>query len=454
MNAVRLSQSKASDQTICCDAADFGLYSELISPGALNVIATLQAAGYQTYIVGGSIRDILLDNSPKDFDVATCATPHQIVRNFSRSRIVGKRFKIVHVRLQRELIEVTTFRSMLRPDATNNQVTRDGMIIADNEYGNLEEDMMRRDFTVNAIYYDPFNNQLIAHADALADIKHGRLRFIGDAWQRYREDPVRILRAIRLASKTGLKLDGKAVRAIAPLSPLLHEVSSARLFEEAIKLFHCGAALSACLLLQRYRLFSMLFPLAAKALENDTGGKQAALLKALFVSTDQRIADDKPVIPSFAIAIILWLSLSSLARSRNVSPHRKADLSLLEECRPPDKIQTGPELRSALCRILDFQNSYVFIPRRIAGISLEICLLQLRFENRRVRSMHYLFEHVRFRAAYDFFCLCAEAGLASRESALWWTKLQEMDEKSRQHAIKQRAEKNLRPHFARKRKER
>ena len=435
------------NQIARCDAADCGLRPELISPAALQVIETLQAAGYKAYVVGGSIRDILCGGTPKDFDVATDARPHHIVRHFRRSRIIGKRFKIVHVRWKRECIEVTTFRSMLQPDAlAQNQTVRNGMVIEDNEYGSLEEDMMRRDFTANAIYYDPFDNRLIAHLQALPDVRQGRLRFIGDACRRYREDPVRMLRAVRFVAKTGLQLDAASSEAIVPMAPLLREVAPARLFEEVIKMLHCGAAVQAYSLLQHHRLFAVLFPLAAQALEHDTDGKRAALLHALFASTDQRITNAKPVIPAFAVAVVLWLSL--FADSHDPAPSR--GVSAAAGAATLRRHPTGQELEDALYRVLDAQNDYVMVPRRVAAISLEICLLQTRFEHRKMRSIYYLLEHLRFRAAYDFFCLRATAGLTNDDTALWWTRLQEMNAQDQRRVIHQRARSGSRARAAHK----
>lgn len=447
--SVTLPAGKAGvlNQIVHRDATGLGLHSELISPRALTVVAVLQHAGYKAYIVGGSIRDILLGGSPKDFDVATNAKPHNIVQHFSRSRIIGRRFKIVHVRLQRELIEVTTFRSMLQPGAfAENQTVRNGMIIEDNEYGSLEEDLMRRDFTANSIYYNPFDNQLVAHMHAFRDVRQGQLRFIGNAWERYREDPVRMLRAVRLAAKTGLRIDDESSEAIAPLSPLLREVAPARLFEEAVKMFHCGASLQVYSLLQHYRLFNALFPLAAQALESDVSGKRAMLMKALFASTDHRIASNKPVIPAFAIAVLLWLSLSA----RNRHPVPESDTSSAERHETTDKIPAGYELRQALYQALDVQNDYVMIPKRVAAISFDICLLQTRFTSRKMNSIYHLLEHLRFRAAYDFFCLRAKTGLVNSDTASWWTRLQEMNPQQQRQVIRRRARRNFRQRLSRK----
>ncbi|NNC54193.1 MAG: polynucleotide adenylyltransferase PcnB, partial [Pseudomonadales bacterium] len=278
-----------------------------ISNNALRVLYDLNKAGYESYLVGGCIRDLLLDGHPKDFDVATDATPEQVHRLFRRSRIVGRRFKIVHVRFGREVIEVTTFRAAHQASdtGTHGEQNAHGMLLRDNVFGSLREDALRRDFTVNALYYTVDGFRLLDYTGGLQDLDNRLLRIIGDAEQRYREDPVRMLRVVRFAAKLGFAIEDSTAAPLARLAEHLGQVAAARLFDEMIKLFLNGKALRAFELLLQYQLFAPLFPATAQCLaQGDKTGE--ALIRAALHNTDQRIADDKPVTPAFLYASLLW----------------------------------------------------------------------------------------------------------------------------------------------------
>lgn len=405
------------------DAANLGLRRNMISSVALEVIDALQWNGYKSYVVGGSVRDLLLGKAPKDYDVVTDAHPRQVLELFPRCRIVGRRFKIVHVYLRGELVEVSTFRSLWNPDdkARNKgiRIVRDGQIIRDNRYGSLHEDIFRRDFTVNSIYYDPCGGKVIAHRNALEDIKSRRLRFIGtDARARYREDPVRMLRAVRLATKAELQMHDEVERHIAPLVSLLRNVSPARLFQEFSKIFRSGAALDIYHLLRCHKLFDVMFPLVQECLDrDDEDGRGQALVELLFLRSDQRIAAGKPVMQAFPMAVMLWLPVACRMRGRKISV---------------------PALRKLLKETLSDQRRCIEAPAWVVADGMEICLLQPDFGSRSKASLLQLVRHPRFAAAYNLMCLRAEVGLGDSGTAKWWTRFRQSDESERQSMIERR----------------
>jgi poly(A) polymerase len=379
-----------------------------ISPGALKVLHGLQQAGYQTCLVGGGVRDLLLGREPKDFDIATSALPEEVRRVFRRCRLIGRRFRLAHVRFGREVIEVATFRGHYQNGEAQGDVTSDeGRILRDNVYGPIEEDAWRRDFTVNALYYDVGADVVLDYVGGMRDLRSGVLRLIGEPGARYREDPVRMLRALRFAAKLGFQIEEKTARLIAPLAELLSDISSARLYEEVLKLFMGGEALATFELLRHYHVFDKLFPFTEAALAEEPDGFPQVLLTRALANTDTRIAEGKPVTPAFLFAALLWAPLR----------HR---------LRAADGSSGGEPLMQALAgELVSEQAAYTGLPRRFSLPMREIWMLQPRLEQRTGRRPLRLLSHPRFRAAYDFLLLRGEAGEVDEELCRWWTEFQQ-----------------------------
>ena len=390
-------------------ASDLGLSISDVSPAAVSIIRTLQGSGFQAEMVGGCVRDLLLGWSPKDFDVVTNATPDQIKKLFRRARVIGRRFQLVHVRIGREVIEVSTYRG----SDTGRQEQRRGRakekMAANNVFGRRDEDVLRRDFTINALYYDPVKEVVTDYVDGLGHIQERRLEIIGDPRQRFSEDPVRMLRAVRFKAKLNLRLDAKMEKLLPRMAGTLIAVSPPRLFEEIIKVLHNGYGAVGFQALDHYGLLRFLFPSATRHFNEQDLNKKNGLIPCALRNTDQRVADRKPVISPFLFSVLLWRQVeqawhmkSGGNRSIFENLHRSAD-RVLEELHPT-----------------------VRIPRRISAVMIEIWELQIRLEQRRPRTIKRLLSHRRFRAAYDFLLLRAGAGEVSGSLADWWTKIQEM----------------------------
>lgn len=393
-----------------------GLPRNAIHPCALKVCDELQHQGYQAFVVGGAVRDLLLGGKPKDFDVATDATPEDIRRLFRRSRIIGRRFRIVHVMCGRDTIEVTTFRAAGNPaaeDEDERETDEHGRLLSDNVFGSQEDDAARRDFTVNALYYEPGREEIWDYHDGVADCQKRILRIIGDPETRYREDPVRMLRAARFAAKLDFKIDPATRAPVAQLAPLLENVPRARLFDEALKLLLSGHALRAVHQLRAEGLHHGMLPLLDTILDDPQGER---FITAALHNTDQRIHEDRPVSPGFLFASLLW-------------PQVLRRWKAIQE-------ETGerpvPALFIAMDEVLDAQRERLAIPRRFDGFIKETWALQPRFEQRSGQRPFRLLEHPRFRASYDFLLIRAESGEASQELAEWWTGFQEADAEERQ----------------------
>ena len=393
--------------------SEHGISETDISGGVLKVLQTLTGAGHGAYLVGGGVRDLLLGLKPKDFDVATGATPETVRRLFRNSRLIGRRFRLAHVRMGREIIEVATFRA--RPDESGgdpDHVRVDGRIVRDNVYGTLEEDAWRRDFTVNCLYYDHHNHTVIDFTDGYADVCARNLRLIGGAAERYREDPVRMLRAVRFAGKLGFRIEGDTSRAIYDLAPLIEDMPPARLYEEVIKLFMSGAGHASYELLRRYGLFGHLFPETEACIEAEPGGFAGAMVDKALDNTDARIRAGKPVTPGFLFATLLWepVRQDSEACAARGMPRMQA-------------------YEAAGADVIERQIHHVSLPRRFSFMVREIWGLQPRLVNRLGRgAARKLLTHPRFRAAYDFLLLRAESGEDVAEHAKWWTRFQETGE--------------------------
>ena len=382
-----------------------------ISKPALKVLYRLKDAGYQAFLVGGSVRDLLLGQQPKDFDIATDARPEEVRALFGNSRLIGRRFRLAHVRFGREIIEVATFRGTGNGDEQDGEhvIHESGRILKDNAWGSIEEDAIRRDFTVNALYYNIADFSIWDFAGGVDDIEHGWLRLIGDPETRYREDPVRMLRAARLAAKLGLELHPEAAEPIPRLASLLDSVPSARLFDEFLKLFQSGHALESYRKLVQFGLFEHLFPITARVLADATQADFRQLIEAALANTDRRIADGLPVTPMFLFAVLLW----------RPAQRRAAEL-MRDEDLPP-----GRALAEAAAEINAEQVQRVALPKRFSLPMREVLQLQGRFEDRRPRRVRSLLQHKRFRAAYDLLLLRAEIGEVPEEVAEYWTAAQE-----------------------------
>src|SRR4051812_46864978 len=392
-----------------------GIQREQISRCARKTCEELQRAGYLAYVVGGAVRDLLLGIRPKDFDVATSATPDEVRSVFRRSRIIGRRFQIVHVLCGPEMVETSTFRAHFAREANEENTDEHGRMLSDNVFGTQAEDAMRRDFTVNALFYDPVSEEVWDYVHGLRDLKARKLVMIGDPATRYREDPVRMLRAARLSAKLGLTIDAKTSEPIRTLRHLLENVPQARLFEEILKLLLSGNAVECVRVLRELELHHGLLPLLDTALEDpDTGPFAMAALRA----TDERLAADKPVSPAFLLAALLWGQVEK-------------NLQKFEDKGQP----TIPALHNAMHEALDAQRETLAIPRRFDATMKELWLLQPRFLQRGGHRPYRLLEHPRFRAAYDFFALRAASANAPQEVARWWDRFQNASADEREEML-------------------
>ncbi len=375
-----------------------------ISDNALKVLNRLQGAGFEAYLVGGGVRDLLLGLEPKDFDVATSARPEQVRELFRNSRIIGRRFRLVHVRFGREIIEVSTFRAM-HEETSEISHSEDGRILRDNVFGELDADAFRRDFTVNALYYTPADFSILDFTGGMEDIAARRLRIIGDADARYREDPVRMLRALRLASKLEFELDPDTEAPIGRLADLLADIPAARLFDELIKLFLSGHALRSWEALLDSPLLAPMLPVVAETLD----APAQTLIETAMRNTDQRIRDGRPVTPGFLVAALLWPAVRQFA----------ADIAAVSRRSP------AAVLELAAAEALEDQHQRTSIPRRHSQFARETWQLQARLESRH-RPVDTL-ELPRFRAAYDLLELRAHAGEVDQALVDWWTRFQQSD---------------------------
>jgi poly(A) polymerase len=384
-----------------------------LSNPARTVIRRLQEEGFKAYVVGGAVRDLLLGIVPKDFDIATDATPEQVKPLFRRAFIIGRRFRLVHVHVGNEVLEVSTFRAaQTGDDATDEH----GRLLSDNVYGSQAEDAARRDFTINALYFDPESETILDYVGGVPDIRARRLKLIGPPVTRFREDPVRMLRAVRLAAKLGLAIDRKTEEPIQRLAPLMQNVPPARLFEEMQKLLLSGHAVDTLKSLRAHGLSHGLLPLLDVILEQPLGQK---FIDAALVVTDERVRTDKGVSPAFLFAALLWhevLGTWNAAKERGERPL--------------------PALFDAMDHVLSAQAERIAIPRRFEATIKEIWSLQPRFEQRAGSRPMRLLEHPRFRAAYDFLALRGESGEVARELVDWWTRFQTATDDERQAMLK------------------
>ena len=394
---------------VVLEADQHGIRREDISSGSRRTVETLQQHGYQAFVVGGAVRDLLAGLPPKDYDVATNATPEQVRQCFRRARIIGRRFQIVHVMMGQETIEVTTFRGHheQHTDERRAQTDETGRVLRDNVFGNQQDDAARRDFTVNALYYDPSSGKVIDYHGGADDIRKRTLRMIGEPSQRYREDPVRMLRAVRLAAKLDFTIEQKTRDPIRELADLIDGVPPSRLFDEMLKLLTSGHAVDCVSRLRAEGLHHGLLPLLDVILEQPLGERFVMLALA---NTDQRIRSNKPVSPGFLFATLLWHEVLAKWEALKAGGERPI-----------------PALYLAMDDVLDVQAEKLAITRRIAGDIKDIWALQPRFEQRSGKRPYGLLEQPRFRAGYDFLLLRAQSGEVDEELAEWWTGFIERD---------------------------
>ena len=402
-------------------AKDHGIRPEQVSSGARRTCDTLQQAGYKAYVVGGAVRDLIAGIIPKDFDIATNATPDQVRQLFRRSRIIGRRFQIVHVMQGGETLEVSTFRA-----AHDENTVKDehGRVLRDNVWGNMEDDAARRDFTINALYYDPARGEVFDYHHGVRDLQRKTLRMIGDPRARYREDPVRMLRAIRLAAKLGLRLDPQVQAPIREMADLIENVPAARLFDEMLKMLLSGHAVESVHRLRADGLHHGLLPLLDVILEQPLGEKFVMLA---LTDTDTRVQSGKRTSPSFLFATLLWHEVLVNWETRK----KNGELPV-------------PAMHAAMDEVLDTQGEKLAITRRIAGDIKDIWLLQPRFEKRGGRAPFRLIEQSRFRAAWDFLHLRAASGEAPQELSDWWAAFQQADNAAREEMLKPETSPNKR----------
>ncbi len=401
---------------------------KFIGSSALKVLYRLNSGGYQAYLVGGGVRDIILGLEPKDFDIATNATPEQIKALFRNCRLIGRRFRLAHIVFGREIIEVATFRGHHEsaPEKEKNckktsKQSEYGMLLRDNIYGSIEEDAERRDFTINALYYSAIDFKVHDFANGVQDIQDKQIRLIGDPETRYREDPVRMLRAIRFATKLDMTISDETEAPIRELSSLLGNIPAARMFEEFLKLFMSGKATANFNMLHDYDLFQYFFPALNQLINQESNQHVDQFIALAMKNTDSRINNQQRVTPAFLIAAMLWYPMQSQIQ------RLKAETQLT----PQDAFF------AALNEIMSEQQRSISIPKRFQAMMKDIWILQEKLERRDGKRAFSAFEHPKFRAGYDFLLIRGEIeGGHVQELASWWTDFQEASEETRLQMIK------------------
>lgn len=388
-----------------------------ISKNALKVLYRLADAGFESFLVGGSVRDLLLNRRPKDFDVATSASPEEVRSLFRNCRLIGRRFRLAHIHFADDIIEVATFRGGEASPMTES-VSDQGRILRDNTYGTIHTDVWRRDFTVNALYYNIRDFTVWDYVGGVEDVRSGTLRLLGEPEQRYREDPVRMLRAARFAAKLDFDLEHEAGEAIAACQSLLQDVPAARKFEEVLKLFLSGHASASLRVIQRYGLLDQIFPGTAKRLGEDQDATQSFLDVAM-QSTDQRVADGKSVTPFFLFAVLLW---PVVEKHSGIQEDKGA--------------RVFHALQVAATKVLQEQQAATSIPRRIIAPMREMMALQPRMLLPQGRRTWGILRHPRFRAAYDLLCLRGAAGQVADEKVQWWTRIQQVNSDEQREMVR------------------
>lgn len=396
-----------------------------ISDNALKVLYRLNKSGFEAYLVGGGVRDLLLGQKPKDFDITTNATPEQIRKLFRNCRLVGRRFRLAHIMFGPEIIEVATFRGNHDQNASEDKnlssQAQNGMLLRDNIFGSIEEDAIRRDFTVNSLYYNIDDFSVRDYVNGLKDLKDGVIRLIGDPETRYREDPVRMLRAVRFACKLNMSIEPKTADPIYSLAHLLKEIPSARLFEESLKLLQAGQGYTTYMMLKKYGLFEQLFPVVASRFTENGDSPMEKIIEQVLKNTDFRLKNDKRVNPAFLFAVMLWYPVTEHA----------------EKLTQEGGLAYYDAFALAMNDILDEQCRSIAIPKRITTTMRDIWLLQLRLPRRQGRRANKLMEHPKFRAAFDLLELRANVENRNelQELTLWWADFQQANNSKQREMI-------------------
>ena len=384
----------------------------LINKNAKDVINYLKRSGYKAYIVGGGVRDLLLGKKPKDFDIATNATPEQIKKALPRSRIIGRRFKLVHYRKGREIIEVATFRTGGNKKAAKSSK---GLVLRDNTYGNIQDDAFRRDFKINALYLDIHSMEIIDYTGGYKDLENRRLSCIGDSKVRFREDPVRIIRAIRFMSAMELDCKDSLKADIYGLANLLEEVPTARRYEEVLKLFFTGSASKTFDKLVEYKVLKYLLPATSRYLEEEKSDEKIIhFIKLALKNSDSRVAKDLPLTPAFLFSVLLWPSVV-----KRIGEIQSSKIKI-------------PLLRKAADKAIREQNSHCFIPNRVESMIKDIWEFQIKLLKVKSSKITSLISHKRFRASYDFLILREQSGVNLNGCGKWWTDIQNQSEHRRE----------------------
>lgn len=405
-----------SESVVIYPRSQHNISRSKINENALKVLYRLQKEGFDAYLVGGCVRDLLLGREPKDFDVATNADPDQVKKIFRNCRLIGRRFRLAHIHFGKEIIEVATFRGSGSSEQLNDNqlLDKDGRLLRDNIYGTIEEDVWRRDFTVNALYYNIKDFSVVDYVGGMIDHREGKLKLIGDPVVRFREDPVRMLRAIRFAVKLGFNLDAHCEQPIHENAHLLTNIPPARLYDETLKLFLSGYALQTFEALRHYGLFRRLFPATEDCLSTEENGFPRLFLIRALENSDLRIAEGKPVTAYFLLAAFLWEPVRVLA-AKKISRGEQESIAF----------------QIAASEIISKQMRSITLPRHISLAMREVWNMQPKFEVRHGAKPSRLIEHPRFRASYDFLLLRVETGGASAEMAEWWTRYQSANEDER-----------------------
>lgn len=400
-----------------------------INENALKVLYRLTRHGYEAYLVGGGVRDLMLGRKPKDFDVATNATPEQVRKLFRNCRLVGRRFRLAHIMFGPEIIEVATFRAA-HDDVDNKDLSnhsRSGFLLRDNVYGTVEDDAVRRDFTINSLYYDLQDFSVRDYTGGIDDLQNGVIRLIGDPETRYREDPVRMLRAVRFAVKLEMTIDEDTAEPIARLAPLLKEIPPARLFEESLKLLQSGDGFKTYLMLCHYGLFTPLFPIIARDFTPDHDSFMERMIVRVLKNTDHRIKSNKRVNPAFLFAAMLWYPLNEHARKLAI----ESGLGFYDS------------FQLAMNDILDEQCRAIAVPKRITSVIRDIWLLQFRLARREGKRAFKLLENPKFRAGFDLLELRAQIEKGELpELAKWWEEFQSSGSDNRQKMVSEGNKRN------------
>ncbi|BBG59772.1 polynucleotide adenylyltransferase PcnB [Providencia rustigianii] len=395
-----------------------------ISDNALKVLYRLNKNGYEAYLVGGGVRDLLLGLKPKDFDITTNATPEQIRKLFRNCRLVGRRFRLAHIMFGPEIIEVATFRGHHDQEVDDKNLSsqaQNGMLLRDNIFGSIEDDAIRRDFTVNSLYYNIDDFSVRDYVNGLQDLKDGVIRLIGDPETRYREDPVRMIRAVRFACKLNMRIEPNTAEPIPRLAPLLGEIPSARLFEESLKLLQSGYGYSTYKMLRQYHLFEQLFPVIADRFTENNDSPMEKIIEQVLKNTDFRLKNDKRVNPAFLFAAMLWYPVTEHA----------------EKLTQEGGLAYYDAFALAMNDVLDEQCRSIAIPKRITTTMRDIWMLQLRLPRRQGRRANKLMEHPKFRAAFDLLELRANVEHRNEleELSLWWADFQQANAQKQREMI-------------------